>query len=52
MPQPQPRYTAGELASNTIAIAGAVLRGGRLTDKARRRIERNARAARDRGANQ
>lgn len=37
---PKPEYTAGEIATNTWTVGVAMLRGGRLTDRQKRRLER------------
>ena len=46
---PQPKYSAGELASNGLTIAAIFMRRGRMTDTQRRRLERNTDSAKTRG---
>lgn len=37
---PKPEYTAGEIGVNTLTVAAAMLRGGRLSARQQRRLER------------
>jgi hypothetical protein len=47
--KPKPLYTTGEIAQNTFIVGTAMLRGGRLTDRQKRRLERIRDNAMDRG---
>ncbi|WP_328632016.1 hypothetical protein [Streptomyces sp. NBC_00356] len=46
---PKPEYTAGEIAANTWTVGRAMLRGGRLTAREQRRLERIRDKAETRG---
>lgn len=40
MPKPKPKYSYGELALNGATIGAAMMRGGRLTGRQKRRLDR------------
>ncbi|MYW66284.1 hypothetical protein GTY65_19825 [Streptomyces sp. SID8379] len=40
MAKPKPKYTATEIALNGLTIGVAMVRGGNLTDRQKRRLER------------
>lgn len=46
---PRPQYTLAEQLINGLTLGKAVMRGGRLTDRERNRLERIAEKAKDRG---
>lgn len=49
MAKPKPKYTAGELAVNALTLGAGIMRG-RFTPAQKRRLERIADRAKDRGA--
>jgi hypothetical protein len=47
--KPKPQYSAAEIAANSFTVGLAMMRGGRLTDRAKRGIERRRDSAQLRG---
>lgn len=39
-PKPKPQYSAAEITANTFTVGLAMMRGGHLTDRAKRNIAR------------
>jgi hypothetical protein len=49
LPKPKPQYSAAEITANSFTVGLAMMRGGRLTDRAKRGIARRRDSAQLRG---